>query len=149
VTRLRVALLTLAVSLAGLMGFTACGGSPSAAPAAQAQPADDDGYDAWVASDDEDVPDCDAEDRRKQETPDCGFRSGGKFYWWSWASRGSSTAPYGWHPGAEQRAVTAQKAPATRVTTPPSATTAAPPAAPRTPTRSTKRVVTRSTPKRR
>lgn len=139
-TRLRVALLTLAVSLAGLMGLTACGGSPSAAPAAQAQPADDDGYDAWVASDDEDVPDCDAEDRRKQETPDCGFRSGGKFYWWSWASRGSSTAPYGWHPGAEQRAVTTQKAPAKRATTSPArpaATTAAPPAAPRTPTRST------------
>jgi hypothetical protein len=147
VTRLRVALLILGAALAGLMGLTACGSHRSAAPV---QPVDDDGYGAWVSSDDEDTPDCDAEDRSHQEVPDCGFRSGGKFYWWSWASRGSTTAPYGWHPGAEQRAVTGQKAPTKRATAPtrPAATPAAPQVAPRATTRSTKRVVVRSTKRR-
>lgn len=106
-TRLRVTLLILAVSLAGLMGLTACGASESApTPAVPAQPAEDN-----------DLPDCDAEDRRKKEVPDCGFRSGGKFHWWSWAAQGKTTAPHDWRPDAEQRAAAGKTPPTPRGTT--------------------------------
>lgn len=140
----KTTLLVLAVSLTGLLGLAACD-----------RPAqtDDDGYSAWAASDDEDTPDCDAEDRRHQEVPDCGFISGGRFYWWSWAAQNYTTAPRGWRPGAEQRAVTKpKKAPATKVTTAPARPAATTPARqvapPRSTTRTTKRVVVRNTKRR-
>jgi hypothetical protein len=52
-----------------------------------------------------DVPDCDADDRAHNETPDCGFVHEGKFYAWSWVKKGKKTAPRGWKSGPEQKAV--------------------------------------------
>lgn len=40
--------------------------------------------------------DCDAEDRRKNELPDCGFLLNGKFVAYSWVKAGKTRAPHGW-----------------------------------------------------
>lgn len=44
--------------------------------------------------------DCDAEDKRKNEVPDCGRYVKGKFVAWSWVSKGSKP-PKGWSPSRE------------------------------------------------
>lgn len=44
--------------------------------------------------------DCDAEDKRKNEVPDCGRYVGGKYRQWSWVSKGPKP-PAGWTPGRE------------------------------------------------
>ena len=56
-----------------------------------------------------DVPDCDAGDRRKQETPDCGFTAKGRFVEWSWVKAGKTTPPAGWSASKEKKAATSGK----------------------------------------
>ncbi len=57
-----------------------------------------------------DVPDCDAGDRAKHETPDCGFKANGRYVEWSWVKAGKTTPPAGWSASKEKKAVTAGKA---------------------------------------
>lgn len=47
------------------------------------------------------VQDCDAEDRRRSEVPDCGRIVNGKFVAWSWVASGKSIPPAGWTPAQE------------------------------------------------
>jgi hypothetical protein len=63
--------------------------------AACGEPADTD-----LSEVDVEVMDCDAEDRRKKEIPDCGRKVKGKYREWSWVSKGSKP-PKGWAPGRE------------------------------------------------
>jgi hypothetical protein len=78
----RTAAIFTAVALA--LPLAACG-----------EPADTD-----LSGIDVEVMDCDAEDRRKKETPDCGHYVGGKYREWSWVSKGSKP-PKGWSPAGE------------------------------------------------
>lgn len=71
------------------------------------------------STDDDGVLECDAEDRRKNETPDCGFKLNGTFVPWSWVKAGKTTAPAGWNRAAEEKnAKAAVKRPATTTRTP-------------------------------
>lgn len=75
-----------------LGGLVGCGDEPAPAgnaPAAEAA----------------DVPDCDADDKRKNEVPDCGFTYQGTFYAWSWVKDGRKTAPRGWDAEKERAAI--------------------------------------------
>lgn len=45
--------------------------------------------------------DCDANDRRKKEMPDCGRKVNGKYREWSWVRDGKSKPPSGWKPASE------------------------------------------------
>ncbi len=56
-----------------------------------------------------DVSDCDAGDRRKHETPDCGFIHKGTSYEWSWVKAGKTVAPAGWSASKEKKSVTSKK----------------------------------------
>jgi hypothetical protein len=51
------------------------------------------------------VADCDLEDRRKKEVPDCGFRHRRKYYEWSWVKQGATTPPAGWSADAEKKKI--------------------------------------------
>lgn len=76
-------------------------------------------------------PDCDTEDRHKNEVPDCGFRHAGKFYAWSWVKAGRKTAPSGWSATRERAAVVAALSrPTTPATTRPATIAPARPANP-------------------
>jgi hypothetical protein len=68
----------------------ACESEPAEAPAAAPAPAAD-------------KPDCEAEDRRKRERPDCGFMVRGRYVEWSWVKAGLTAAPAGWSSAAEIR----------------------------------------------
>lgn len=48
-----------------------------------------------------DVADCDADDRRKKEIPDCGRKVNGKYREWSWVSAGKTRPPAGWKASKE------------------------------------------------
>ena len=49
-----------------------------------------------------DIGDCDAEDRRKQEMPDCGRLVNGTYQEWDWVRAGRVTPPGGWSPPRQQ-----------------------------------------------
>lgn len=51
-----------------------------------------------------DVPDCDAEDRRKKEIPDCGRKVNGQYREWSWVAAGKTKPPTGWTSAKESSA---------------------------------------------
>lgn len=115
-TSLRAWTILAGALLAGVLlgtGLTACAEDagqpgPTESPLAgqtAGGPHDDDGYSVWLDSDDEDKPDCDAEDKARRETPDCGFVHAGQFHWWSWVADGKKSAPAGWTPGREMAAV--------------------------------------------
>jgi hypothetical protein len=53
--------------------------------------------------------DCDAEDRRKKEVPDCGFLLKGRFVPYIWVEAGKTTAPAGWNRATEVAAVTRKR----------------------------------------
>jgi hypothetical protein len=80
----RTAAVLTAVALA--LPLAACG----------AEPADTD-----LSGVDVEVMDCDAEDRRKKETPDCGRYVNGKYQEWSWVKAKKTKPPAGWSPGRE------------------------------------------------
>jgi hypothetical protein len=56
-----------------------------------------------------DVSDCDAEDRRRHETPDCGFKVKGRYVEWSWVQAGKTVPPAGWSATKEKKSVTSGK----------------------------------------
>ncbi len=56
-----------------------------------------------------DVPDCDAGDRAKHETPDCGFKHKGRYVEWTWVEAGKTVPPAGWSAKQEKKAATAKK----------------------------------------
>jgi ABC-type antimicrobial peptide transport system permease subunit len=152
--RTLIALAAILLGVALVVAFCASSGSDSQAQQqSQVQPVADDEQDdvdddtgivMFGQADDEDKPDCDAEDRRKNEVPDCGFYHGGKFVPWSWVAKGKKTPPAGWRAAPERQAVVkttaptrvATTAPATRPAAAPATTRPAPPvvtpAAPRT-----------------
>jgi hypothetical protein len=72
-----------------------------------AEPADTD-----LSGVDVEVMDCDAEDKRKKEVPDCGRYVKGKFVAWSWVSKGSKP-PAGWSPAREPAVSSSKPAPKT------------------------------------
>ncbi|BCJ64680.1 hypothetical protein [Polymorphospora rubra] len=85
---MRLSTLAPTVALAATLVFvTGCGGDP-----APQTPTGGSGVE---------VEDCDAEDRRKSEVPDCGRMVNGRFVAWSWVSAGRSTPPAGWTPAKE------------------------------------------------
>lgn len=90
-------------------GLAACGNSNPSSSVPVAHQDDP----IYVDHDGGSQPDCDAEDRRKNETPDCGYYYRGRFYAWSWVSSGRTTPPYGWRGSTEQRATVARVAAAT------------------------------------
>jgi hypothetical protein len=93
------------------LGLAACS-DPNPAPAdSRVVQVTGDSDSVFADTDDEDTPDCDAEDRAKNETPDCGFSYRGRFYAWSWVKAGKKTPPPGWRSLPEQAAVV--RAPAT------------------------------------
>ena len=49
-----------------------------------------------------DIGDCDAEDRRDQEMPDCGRLVNGVYQEWDWVRAGRLTPPKGWSPPRQQ-----------------------------------------------
>lgn len=81
--RHRLAYLAASVVLA--LPLTACGGEAA---------------DTDLSGIEVETMDCDAEDKRKNEVPDCGRYVGGKFKRWSWVAKGSKP-PNGWTPGRE------------------------------------------------
>ncbi|MGA3487618.1 hypothetical protein ACK8GG_06360 [Micromonosporaceae bacterium DT55] len=48
------------------------------------------------------IGDCDAEDRRDQEMPDCGRLVNGVYQEWDWVRAGRLTPPTGWSPPRQQ-----------------------------------------------
>jgi hypothetical protein len=91
-------------ALGVLLALTGCGAKddqPVTTPAAPS-PHDDGGYGVWLDADDENDPDCDREDRKRNEIPDCGFRHDGTFYTWGWVDAGRTTPPNGWRPDSER-----------------------------------------------
>lgn len=76
---------TRSVTLAALLavGIAGCSQARTPAPSPTSSPAPE-------------VADCDAEDRRKNEVPDCGFTYNSKFYPWSWVKAGKKNPPAGW-----------------------------------------------------
>lgn len=92
---MRRRLAAIGAGMALLVGVPAC---------AQQQPAD-----PVTPQVDLSVPDCDAEDKRKKEVPDCGFRHKGRFHAWSWVKAGHQQPPADWgldDADKERRAVT-------------------------------------------
>lgn len=63
-----------------------------------------------------DAADCDAEDRRKKEIPDCGWKVNGKFREWSWVAAGQTKAPAGWR-ASQEKATTTGSNPKPKTTT--------------------------------
>ncbi|MDQ0363418.1 hypothetical protein [Catenuloplanes indicus] len=51
----------------------------------------------------DDDSDCDAEDRARNELPDCGWTDGGRFVQWSWVRAGKTTPPAGWRADSERK----------------------------------------------
>lgn len=156
-----IALIVLGLAILVLVAFCAARGGDSSAqqqaPVTQQDDDDDDATTVFGVADDDDKPDCDAEDRRKNEVPDCGFRHNGRFVAWSWVAKGKKTPPHGWRGSREQAAyVAAQQPPATRravtpaptrpaATPPPVGRTTPPAARPAAPAPIVTRATTRST----
>ncbi|WP_033338862.1 hypothetical protein [Catenuloplanes japonicus] len=89
--------------LAPLVVLLALAGCTTA-PDPQPEPADPPALEVPIAgADDTDVPDCDAEDRRRRELPDCGWYDRGVYREWTWVAAGRTTPPRGWSAAAEQR----------------------------------------------
>jgi hypothetical protein len=61
-----------------------------------------------------DVADCDANDRRKKEIPDCGRKVNGTYREWSWVAAGKTKPPAGWK--ASKEAAPAVDRPAPKAT---------------------------------
>jgi hypothetical protein len=80
----RTAAVLTAVALA--LPLAACG----------AEPADTD-----LSGVDVEVMDCDAEDRRNKEIPDCGRKVNGKYVEWSWVKAKKTKPPAGWSAAKE------------------------------------------------
>jgi hypothetical protein len=69
-----------------------------------APPANQDDVSVFLSHDDEDATDCDADDKAKQEIPDCGFYAGPTnttFVWWTWVKAGHTAPPAGWSAARE------------------------------------------------
>lgn len=60
-----------------------------------------------------DVADCDADDRRKKEIPDCGRKVNGKYREWSWVAAGKTKPPAGWKASKESTSAGTTPAPKT------------------------------------
>jgi hypothetical protein len=65
--------------------------------ACDAEPADTD-----LSGVEVDSTDCDADDRRNKEIPDCGRKVNGKYREWSWVKAGKTTPPADWTPSRER-----------------------------------------------
>lgn len=83
--------LTYLIALAATVTLAA--GCSTAGTAPETSTADTDEY---VVFDEPEAPDCDAEDRRRNEVPDCGYLKAGRFVPWSWVRAGATKPPKGW-----------------------------------------------------